>query len=153
LWALKIDGDGTPFPVAAQPEHGERSGRFFPVDGSWVAYDSTESGRREIWLQRFMDPDGRSRRPVSTAGGVNPQWRADGGELFYVADGMMMAVTITQRGTSLEWGRPQPLFPTLWAGRYAVRPDGQQFLVPVPPGLEDVTPITVVVNWLSMLQR
>ena len=66
----------------------------------------------------------------------------------------MTAVSI-KAGATLEWGRPQPLFQTMFRGgvsaSYAVPGDGQRFLVGVPPGVEDVTPITVVVNWQAAL--
>jgi Tol biopolymer transport system component len=149
-WSL---ADRQSIPIA-QTEHGEREGRFSP-DGKWVAYDSTESGRREIWIQPF--PPSGSRWQVSTSGGVSPQWRRDGKELYYVrADGMLMALPI-QSGSRPEWGMPQPLFQTTFGGgiyaSYAADRDGQRFLLPVPPGAEDVRPITVVLNWVAQLQR
>jgi hypothetical protein len=153
LWAFSLTGDRTPFPLA-RTERGERVGRFSP-DGRWVAYDSTESGRREVWVQPF--PPAGSRWPISNTGGSSPRWSGDGKELFYVsADGMLTAVTIEQ-GRRFERGAPKPLFQTMFRGgvyaSYAVSHDGQRFLMNVPPRPEDVTPITVVMNWTSLLQK
>jgi Tol biopolymer transport system component len=153
LWAVPVFGDRTSFPVA-QTEHGEREGRLSP-DVRWVAYDSTESGRREIWVQPF--PPSGSRWQISTGGGVSPRWRGDGKELFYVAaDGKLTAVPVTA-GSTFEWGAPQTLFQTMFRGgtyaSYAVARDGQRFLMNVPPSLEDITPITVVVNWMAAIQQ
>jgi Tol biopolymer transport system component len=153
LWVVPRHGDRTPIAVAATA-HGERQGRFSP-DGRWIAYDSTESGRREIWLQPF--PPNGSKWQVSTTGGTSVAWRRDGRELFYIAaDGAMMAVPVDAR-TAPTWGTPRALFTTMFAGgnygEFAAAPDGQRFLVPIPPGIEDETPITVVVNWIAALAR
>ena len=55
LWALPMDGDRKPFPVV-QTNFEERDGQFSP-DGKWIAYQSNESGRVEIYVQPF--PTGR----------------------------------------------------------------------------------------------
>ncbi|OFW14872.1 MAG: hypothetical protein A3F70_03940 [Acidobacteria bacterium RIFCSPLOWO2_12_FULL_67_14] len=91
LLVARLGTTGPPMPVA-QTAHGEREGRFSP-DVRWIAYDSTETGRREVWIQPF--PPTGARWQISRAGGVSPQWRSDGNELFYVAgNGRMMAVPI-----------------------------------------------------------
>jgi Tol biopolymer transport system component len=153
LWALSLDRDQKPFPVA-RTEHGERAGRFSP-DVRWVAYDSTESGTREIWVQPF--PPTGSRWQVSTTGGTSPRWSGDGKELFYVAaDGMLTAVAV-EGGSTFRWGAPQRLFQTIFRSGvyafYAPSHDGKRFLINVPPGPEEVTPITVVMNWTALLQK
>jgi serine/threonine protein kinase len=153
LLAVALSGDRTPFPVV-QTEHGERQGQFSP-DVHWVAYDSTESGRREVWIQPF--PPTGSRRQVSTGGGFSPKWRGDGKELYYIsADGKLTAVGISV-GATLEFDRATPLFQTMFRegayGSYTVSTDGQRFLMNVPPAVGDVTPITVVVNWTAALER
>jgi Tol biopolymer transport system component len=43
IWAMPLDGDRKPFPVA-QSTFDESDGQFSP-DGKWVAYQSNESGR------------------------------------------------------------------------------------------------------------
>jgi eukaryotic-like serine/threonine-protein kinase len=102
------------------------------ADGHWVAYNSGESGQWEIYVATF--PDFAGKRQVSVAGGVQPHWRRDGRELFYMTlGGQVMSVTIRTRPT-LEIETPQPLFtanllPTLGWPQYSVTPDGQRFLV------------------------
>jgi hypothetical protein len=145
LWVAPLTDDRTPFPVA-QTEHGEREGTFSP-DVRWLAYDSTETGRREVWVQPF--PPTGVRWQVSATGGVSPKWRADGRELFYVAaDGRLMSAAVTP-GASFRWSAPQALFETIFRGGtyapFAVSRDGQRFLINTPPIHE--APITVVVNW------
>ena len=74
LWALPLDGDREPFPVV-QTKFDEGVGQFSP-DGRWIAYQSNESGRVEIYLSPFPGP-GRQWR-ISTAGGSLARWRPDG---------------------------------------------------------------------------
>jgi hypothetical protein len=153
LFALSLTNRQT-IPIAVT-EHGEREGRFSP-DGRWIAYDSTESGRREVWIQPF--PPATSRWQVSTTGGVSPQWRRDGKELYYVrADGTLVAHEMRLSTGRPEWGTPQGLFQTLAGGgtyaSYAPARDGQRFLLSLPPEPENAAPITVVVNWTSVLRN
>ena len=124
-------------------------------NGRWIAYDSTESGRREIWVQPF--PATGSKWQVSTTGGFSPRWRRDGNELFYVAtDGRMMAVPISL-GSTVEFDAALPLFQTMLPeaayGAYDVAADGKRFLIPMPPDGRDSTPITVMVNWMAARRR
>jgi Tol biopolymer transport system component len=153
LWSVPLSGDRKSFPVV-QTEHGERQGRFSP-DVRWIAYDSTESGRREVWMQPF--PPTGSKWQVSTGGGFSPRWRGDGNELYYVAaDGKLTAVAVSG-GSVPEFGTPTALFQTMFRegayGSYVVSEDGQRFLMNVPPDAGNVTPITVVVNWEAALNR
>jgi serine/threonine protein kinase/Tol biopolymer transport system component len=133
--------------------HGERDGKLSP-DMHWIAYDSTESGRREIWIQP-LPPNG-SRWQVSNGGGTAARWRADGRELFYIAaDGKLMAVPVTP-GETPKFGSPTALFQTLQregGGSYTPSPDGQRFLVNVPLTAAETNPISVIVNWRSTIDK
>jgi serine/threonine-protein kinase len=111
---------------------GERNGEVSP-DGRWLAYESDESGREEIYVRPF--PDVQSGRwQVSTGGGTRPLWARDGRELFYlVGQGRVMSVPI-QRGESFAAGNPQVVFEGPYlapnSGRtYDVSPDGERFLM------------------------
>ena len=149
LSALPLDGDRTPIPIA--PANG---GQFSP-DGKWVAYESDESGRFEIYIQPF--PGSGERVQVSTGGGRHVRWRRDGSELFYVAfDDRLMAVPIRfpSSGQTAEADSPVPLFATHFGGenlglgihQYVVSSDGQRFLMNTVVG-EPNPPLTVVLNW------
>jgi Tol biopolymer transport system component len=65
---------GKPFPVAQSP-FDERDGQFSP-DGKWIAYQSDESGRFEVYVQPFPGPGGRER--ISTTGGARSAGDATG---------------------------------------------------------------------------
>ena len=104
---------------------------------------------------------------ISTTGGSQPAWRADGKEIFYVApDGMMMAVPVESGEDFFRPGTPKPLFqtrlefdPTLsmalyhWVRQYDVTPDGQRFLLNQHVADSTDAPITVIVNWPKLLQK
>jgi serine/threonine protein kinase/Tol biopolymer transport system component len=127
-------------------------------DGQWIAYSSQESGRPEIMVARF--PSFTDRRQVSTAGGTQPQWRADGRELFFHANDLhMMAVDVTP-GESLTIGGIHELFatnPTVHSTTifmYAATRDGQRFLMTEPAEaalLSDREPLYVLTNWQTLL--
>ena len=155
IWAFPMDRESKPFPVV-QTNAEERDGQFSP-DGKWVAYQSNESGRFEIYVQSFPKPQARGR--ISTNGGAQVRWGADSSELFYVGlDGRLMAVTLRldPQGTAVEAGAPVPLFRPRIAGgavrgvyrqQYAVSRDGRQFLINVLAEEAVIPPITLVLNW------
>ena len=116
----------------------------------WVAYNSNETGRWEAYVTSF--PDAQQKFPVSTTGGIQPQWRADGRELFYLGlDGTMMSASVdTSRGFAA--GVPTALFSTglqrnPGTGQYAVTPDGQRFLLRTDFADDKSQIFTVVLNW------
>ncbi|MBI4472756.1 MAG: PD40 domain-containing protein, partial [Acidobacteria bacterium] len=154
LWALPLLGDRKPFPVV-QTDYDERDGQFSP-DGKWIAYQSNESGRFEIYVQPFPGPG--SKWQVSTNGGAQVRWRRDGRELFYIAlDDRLMAAPLrfVSNGQAVETDAPVPLFATRVGGaeqsnfgqQYNVSPDGQRFLMNTVVEEAYSFPITVILNW------
>ena len=149
LAALPIHNDSGPV-VLTDSLHARDEARFSP-DGKWISYGSNESGRWEVYLASF--PALQNRRQISANGGVQARWRADGGELYYLApDGTIMAVTVSL-GTPSEISVPRPLFrsplstPAGGIDQFDVTADGQNFLVLVSQRRETHDHITVVVNW------
>ncbi len=129
----------------------------FSPDGHWLAYVSIESGRQEIYVVPF--PSLSSKLQISTAGGVQPRWRRDGKEIYYVApDGKMMAVTVAITGNSLKPDPPKTLFQTrivtTTSGyhQYDVTADGQKFLINSNVD-RDPEPITLYANWTAGLKK
>jgi Tol biopolymer transport system component len=149
LWALDMTGPERKPRLVTNTMFDERSGQFSP-DGRWVAYETNESSRVEVMVQSFPQPTGKWQ--VSTGGGFQPRWRADGKELYFIApDGKLMAVPIAVRGSTVEAGKPSALFQTRvldginpFKPQYAVSRDGR-FLINMP-ALE-AAPITLVLNW------
>ena len=135
----------------------EGAARFSP-DGKWIAYTSDESRDAQVYVRSF--PDGAARIQISSSGGTQPEWRRDGGELFYLApDSTLMAVPMQATGAGLRPGVAQPLFRTTAEtartirNNYAASPDGQRFLVMVPLVNPDASPLVGVLNWPAALPR
>jgi serine/threonine protein kinase/Tol biopolymer transport system component len=152
LFALPLTGDRTLHPIAVSDAL-ETSGQFSP-DGRYVAYVSDESGRDEIYVTAF--PGKSDHWQVSQNGGMEPRWRKDGKELFFFApDNRLMAAEVKSGGPPFEVGAIQPLFQARMMGlayRYDVSQDGQRFLV--NSGLaEEISPITLVTNWMAGLPK
>jgi serine/threonine protein kinase/WD40 repeat protein len=127
--------------------------RFSP-DGRWLAYDSDDSGREEVYVRSF--PDLAARWQISTAGGIVPVWNPRGRELFYwdPANEAMTAVPI-QTGSTFKAGTPRVLFKghyLMW--NYDVTPDGQRFIMIEPgPSEAPATEIALLQNWTEELKR
>ena len=130
-------------------------------DGRWLAYESNESGRNEIYVRPFPDVRGGLWQ-ISTEGGVHPAWVANGRELFYIApDGGLMRVPVEVK-PAFTSGAPARLV----AGRYYrggpfrsydVSPDGKRFLMIREGGASgdavSAASIVVVLNWFEELKR
>jgi Tol biopolymer transport system component len=152
IWALPMSGERKPFAVVRTMSD-ERDAQFSP-NGKWIAYQSNQSGRFEIYLQPF--PDGGERIPISTNGGAQVRWRGDGRELFYLAlDGRLTAVPISfpSGGGPPEAGAPVPLFaPAVSSLRdaarhqYVVSEVGQRFLFDTLVE-EAASPVVLLLNW------
>ncbi|HEU5162014.1 MAG TPA: protein kinase, partial [Thermoanaerobaculia bacterium] len=133
-------------------EFGESAARLSP-DGRWLAYQSTESGKPEVMVQTFPTPTGKWQ--VSTAGGSQPNWRADGKELYFKSgDDKIMVVEIIAGADSFEASVPEPLFAYRqkeggWS--YDPSPDGQSFVLNQPLSDASGEPVTVVLNWTAGL--
>ena len=154
---LSLSGEGRVTPFLSSPFN-EVQARFSP-NMRWTAYSSDESGRFEVYVRPF--PKGPAQFRISTAGGMQPEWRRDGKELFYVSpEGRMMSVPVVTDGAVFEHGAqtalfevemPQPNPP--YANDYAVSADGQRFLVNTVIDQPRRQALTVILNWTEMLRQ
>jgi Tol biopolymer transport system component len=160
LWVLPLKGDRKPFPFL-QTQFNEMNGRFSP-DGRWMAYTSDESGKSEVYVRKFSRGAAGGKWQISTQGGIDPIWRRDGKELFYIgADRKLMAVEVKAGELKVrplfEPSVPKALFDTGMkfdaALPYAVAADGQRLLVITQAAEEKPQPTTVVFNWPAGLKR
>lgn len=162
LWILPVTPDGKAAPGAKprpylRTQFNERLGRFSPdLEPRWVAYQSDESGRTEIYVDAF--PEARNKVRISTGGGQFPEWSPDGRELFYLSPGLkLMQVSLKRGPDSIEPSAPRELFvlPTANDGYcpYEIAPDGQRFLVRATPEKQAGRPLTLIVNWPALMKK
>ena len=138
------------------PRDAEQRGRSAgSPDGHWLAYASDESGKWEC-IQSF--PVANRKEIISVGGGIEPRWRRDGRELFYLGtDRMLTTVTVSSEGGVFKGTKATPLFrapvPSLnvFINWYSPTPDGQRFIINTTAGTGTVQPITVLVNWNARL--
>ena len=120
---------------------------------------SDESGTNEIYVQSFPRPGNKVR--ISPSGGLWPQWRKDGLELYYIApDGKLMGVSVKSGQSGLVASAPQALFeaPPILSGatlrnQYWPSGTGEKFLFNAR--IEDPSPqaITIGMNWTAGLEN
>jgi Tol biopolymer transport system component len=143
--------------VAARPLVSAKPQTFnaeISPDGRWIAYQSDESGRFEIYVQPFPAME-TGRWQVSESGGVHPLWASSGRELFFIDDAGMLTSLPVQTVSGFAPGKAIGLFP---AGQYVVNvaraydvsPDGSRFVFVKTANQARVRPSFVVVsNWFD----
>ena len=160
LWTLPFTPEGK-VPENAKralylsTKFNEWNARFSPERSPhWVAYQSDETGRYEVYVGGFPEP--RDEVPISTGGGQYPVWGAGGRELFFVSpDNKLMAVDLTITADAVHPSAPRPLFtlPIIdngWSPYDTI--DGKRFLVRAVPQ-QASPPLTVIVNWPALLKK
>ncbi len=167
-WVLPLDDKGK---AAGDPFLFVRKGLGIDLQFSpdpvgpprWVAYQSNQSGRYEIYMLPF-DPKSPTGSPptagehrVSIAGGSAPRWNPNAKELFFLApDGTLMAAQLTDDPKS-PTGIPNTVFkPKGLSGpiEWNISPDAKKFLFPIPIAASTTAPpYTVVLNWTSLLKK
>lgn len=129
----------------------------FSPDGRFIAYTSNESGRYEVYAEPLPMSD--RKWPISTSGGYEPRWRGDGKEIYYLSeDRRLMAVAVSSGPA--PFGVPRPLFQTQvhtdvsgFRTHYVPNRDGTRFLVNTQSRDVPLPPITVVLNWPTLLKK
>jgi serine/threonine-protein kinase len=142
LWLLPRSS-GAPVKIAGSSA--DEVAPSISPDGKWLAYQSDETGRGEIYVRAL---DGRGGRvQVSNAGGTEPVWDRKGAILYYIeSDGQrsrLMAASLRMSPTLATLER-SILFPDVRFEEadnhpnYDLHPDGSRFVIPAlaaPSGL------------------
>jgi Tol biopolymer transport system component len=165
LWSLDLKSKHA--DVLLHGPQSESNAEVSP-DGHWLAYESDESKRSEVYIRPFPKID-TERWTVSTEGGSRPAWSKNGRELYYqmgpTSDGVtkIMAVSV-EAGTTPVLGRPHAVvegpYGSPQLGRsYDVTADGKRFLMikaVEPPRSTATSPqsqLMVVLNWQEELKQ
>jgi Tol biopolymer transport system component len=151
LWTTPVAGSGMARALL-DSRFVETHGRFSPT-GDWFVYTSSETGRFEVYVDRF--PQRGAKRRVSTDGGAWPRWSRDGREIFYLSpDNQLIAAPVHVTGERLETAAAHSLFVLrprapgrLDAYAYDVSPDGRRIVVNTFVEDESADTITLVLNW------
>ena len=154
---ISMEGDHARKPLL-NAKHNEMEPQISP-DGQWMAYQSNESGKDEVYVRPFPDVS-RGQWQVSTNGGDSPLWSPDGQELFYRSGESFIAVDIETEPV-FKRGKSQVLF----NGRYSssidffayvywdIHPDGKRFLMLKASAAVSPRKINIVLNWLEELRQ
>ena len=149
---IPLTGDRKPQPFLRTPAR-ESTPTFSP-DGKWLAFESTSSGRSEVYVTPF--PSGGAQYQVSTNGGERPVWRRDGKEIYYREGLRIMAVEVSAKASPPEFSTAKALFElaasNLHGRYYDIAPDGR-FLTNSSPTTMQAQSFSLVVNWPGKLRK
>ncbi len=123
--------DSAPVARTVMPAAFDESAPALSPDGHWLAYQSDQTGRMEVYVRSWPEPGARV--PVSLEGGSEPVWAHSGRELFYRTGDSLMAAAVTSSPAFTVTGRRR-LFagPFLDGGgfrEYDVSPDDRHFVM------------------------
>ena len=160
ILALPLSGDRKP-RVLVQTRADDRNG-VVSADGEWLAYTSLESGRAEVYVQRF--PAGGSKTAISSSGGSHARWDPNGTALYYWSgDERVMRVPVRLRNGALEAGAPVAQLALKNTGPqygldstrspYVLGPNGIGFIGAQGDGTAVDSVLRVVLNWREQLER
>jgi serine/threonine-protein kinase len=149
---LKLEGDRKPQPFLPAPAVGP----VISPDGRWLAYESSESGRGEVYVTPYPGPG--SKWQISADGGGEPVWNRNGRELFYRSGNKVLAVDVSTQPT-FSAGKPTALFEGRYVvaaaspAEYDVSTDGQRFVMIKPSDETPPNQINFVLNWFEELKQ
>jgi Tol biopolymer transport system component len=154
LWLLPLDGDRKPVPFL-QTEFREGRGTFSP-DGRWIAYQSDETSRWEIYVRAIDGSPGKWQ--VSIDGGVLPTWSSDGRRIFFLStDRKYKAAAVRTAGGAIAVDSIRTMFDldsrSVIGGIHDITRDGKNILAIVGSSRQTTPPITMVVNWDEELRK
>jgi Tol biopolymer transport system component len=150
IWMLPVTEGGP--PRAFQKTRFYEGYATVSPDGHWIAYQSDESGRIEVYVQPF--PAGGKTVRVSVDGGFEPKWSADGREIVFLThNSEFVSARVKPSGEDFRCDLPATLFripgvvpaaPAFFPW-YALAPDGR-FLMVITPTDHPTAAITVAMN-------
>ncbi len=158
VWILSMDGSRKPM-LFQGTEFDEIEAQFSP-DGRWIAYQSDETGRYEVYVREFSlgsdgKPEATAKHQISSGGGFGPRWRDDGKELIYAS--LDLKTILSAEINTKPAFRDSPakvLFQLPVSVRAAAATaDVKRFLVALPVAQSGPQQFTVVQNWQTGLKK
>jgi Tol biopolymer transport system component len=172
LMILPMEGDeasgwkpGTPYAFLNSPF--QETEPMFSPDGRWIAYQSDETGRAEIFVRPFPGPGGKWQ--ISTDGGMFATWSRTRQELFFLSpDQRLVVASYTVEGDSFKSDKPKVWSDARLAARprgtsatgggrnFDLHPDGNRFAVALAPQSQsDVKQdkVVFIFNFFDELRR
>jgi serine/threonine protein kinase len=149
IYYFDLNGDRKIAPFLNSPAN-ERSAVLSP-NGKWLAYESDESGRFEVYVTAFPDPGGKWQ--VSNGGGSSPSWSADGKQIYYENGDKLMLVPV-QNAETFQFGAPAalPIHLNEFDALGSVAP-GERFPALKPLSGGQSTPQEVILHWTATLKQ
>ena len=148
---VSMDGDRAT-ELLLDAEFNEAAPAVSP-DGGWIAYDSSETGQDEVYVQRFPMLGGK--QTISTDGGQQPLWSPGGRELFFNSFAGMMVAQV-EAESNFETNTPEhfpfnPGFPVIGT-EFDLAPDGDRFVFLQSAGeATEAEGVILVQNWFQEL--
>jgi len=151
IWLQDTVEGSEPRPLMTTSAH--EAAPVFSPDGRFIAYESDESGRIEVYVRPFPQVDA-GRELVSRSGGHRPVWSRDGHELFYSSEAGLMLVPVSSgNNNGSRFGQPSLVFKMSGIASFDVSPDGKTFAIERLPFETLANEIHVVLNWHEELKR
>ena len=158
IFALELTGSRRQFPLVTGP--GNQLNAELSLNQKWLAYESDQTGEKQIWVRSFSTDTPAWVEQVTTGGGTRPAWSKDGTELYYVSltnDLMAIRVGAGQtftHGSAIKVLDGRRYFFGQGSGAvgrtYDVSADGKRFLM-ITRQVPNV-PIWIVQNWFEELR-
>jgi serine/threonine protein kinase/Tol biopolymer transport system component len=163
VWTVPLKDQGGQLK-AGKPEQFLKSnftdaGPSFSPDGRWLAYQSNESGKYEVYVRAFPAPSsGRGGKwQVSNNGGGNPRWMRNGHELVYQSGGQIMAAGYTVKGDTFVPDKPRVWIAKLGGTQWDLAPDGKRVVAVTPVETAEATKqeheVVFLENFFDELRR
>jgi len=134
IWTVPLEEQGGQLK-AGKPEQFLKSGfsdgfPAFSPDGRWLAYQSNESGKDEVYVRAFRPPAAGQgeKSQISNNGGVAPRWSRNGHDLLYRSGDQIMAASYSVKGDTFVAEKPRVWISKLDGIEWDLAPDGKRAL-------------------------